>query len=138
MSKFFFQFQMSFIWCTILQMVMKNKSLLHKYFNTMSVCPHGVIRPSTSWPTSNSCGHIKKCDMKVACVKSEKYAFLVILPLGLWGEGKPSYVHYIFGQGEFKLGILKLTLLFHHLPNISPKQMFALAHLGRTRKAGTS
>ena len=40
------------------------------------------------------------------------------------------------GKGEWL--ILKLTLVFYHLHSVGPKPICALAHLGCTRKAGTS
>ena len=51
---------------------------------------------------------------------------------------KLSYVHYIIRQGKVDLRILELTLVFHHLPSVGPKQLCALAHLGSTRAVGTS
>ena len=51
------------------------------------------------------------------------------------GEAKSSYVQYINRLGEAKLCILDLTLMFHHLPSVGPKQLCALAHLGSTRVA---
>ena len=51
---------------------------------------------------------------------------------------QPNYVHYIVMHVEAMLGIQKLISVFHHLPNVSPKQLCALAHLGCTHKAGTS
>ena len=47
-------------------------------------------------------------------------------------------MHYDIGQGEAELHILKLTSMLHYLPGVGPKQLCALAHLGCTRKAGTS
>ena len=67
-------------------------------------------------------------------VTSEKYAFWVTLRL----LGKLSHEQYIIRQGKAELRILELTSVFHHLPSVDPKQMCALAHLGYTRKAGTS
>ena len=62
-----------------------------------------------------------------ACVKSEKYVVWVTLrPLGS------------MRQGEAKLCILKLLLVYNRLPRVSPKQLYVLAHLGCTREAGTS
>ena len=57
---------------------------------------------------------------------------------GPLGEAKLSYVHYIIRRGEAKLCILKLTSVFHCLPNVGPTHLCALAHLGFTRKVGTS
>ena len=54
------------------------------------------------------------------------------------GKAKLSYAQYIIRQGKAELHILELTLVFHHLPSVSPKQLCALAHLGFTREAGTS
>ena len=56
----------------------------------------------------------------------------------LLGKAKPSYVQYIIKRGKGELRILELTSIFHHLPSIGPKQLCALAHLGCTRKVGTS
>ena len=53
------------------------------------------------------------------------------------GKDKPSCVQYIIRQSEAKLRIFELTLVFHHLPSVGPKQLCALAHLGCTREAGT-
>ena len=55
-----------------------------------------------------------------------------------WGEEYPSYAHYVIAQGEVKLGILKLTSMFHHLLRISPKHLCVLASLGCTCKVGIS
>ena len=41
-------------------------------------------------------------------------------------------------QGKAKPRLLKLILVFHHLPSVGSKQLCALAHLGCTREAGTS
>ena len=52
--------------------------------------------------------------------KSEKYAFS---PLDFWdpcSKPEPSYVLYIIKQGKAELRILELTLVFHHLPSVSP------------------
>ena len=54
------------------------------------------------------------------------------------GKAKPSHVQYIIRQGEAELHILELTLVFHHLFSVGPKQLCASAHLGCTREAGTS
>ena len=54
------------------------------------------------------------------------------------GMAKSSYVHYISRKDEAELRVLKLTSVFHHLPSVDPKQLYALAHQGYTRKAGTS
>ena len=51
---------------------------------------------------------------------------------------KPSYIHYIIGQGKAKLRLLKLTPAFHHLPSIAPKQLYALVQLGCMGKVDTS
>ena len=51
----------------------------------------------------------------LTCVKRKKYVVWVTL-------------------GEAKLRILKLTLVFHHLPRLGPKQLCALAHLRCTYK----
>ena len=51
---------------------------------------------------------------------------------------KPSQVQYSSRQGEAKLRILELTSVFHHLPTVGLKQVYALIHLGCTREAGTS
>ena len=59
--------------------------------------------------------------------KSETYAFLVTL--GLLGSMR---------RGEAELGMLKLTLVFHCLPSLSPKMLSVLAHLGCTCVVGTS
>ena len=34
--------------------------------------------------------------------------------------------------------LYKLTLVFHHLASVGPKQLSALAHLGCSHKVGTS
>ena len=54
------------------------------------------------------------------------------------GKAKLSYVQYIIRRGEAELRLLELTLVFHHLPNVGPKQLCALAHLGYTREVVTS
>ena len=54
-----------------------------------------------------------------------------------FNKAKLSYVQYIIMQGEAELRILELTSVFHHLPNVGPKQLCALAHLECTRKEGT-
>ena len=59
-------------------------------------------------------------------------------PWGPRDEEKPSYIHYDIRRVEVKLRILKLALVFHHLPSVSLKQLCALAQLGCTRKAGAS
>ena len=41
-------------------------------------------------------------------------------------------------QSEANPCMLKLSLVFHHLPRVSPKQLCVLADLGCTREAGTS
>ena len=41
------------------------------------------------------------------------------------GRGKPSYIQYIIRQGKAKLSIIELTSVFHHLPSVGPKQLFA-------------
>ena len=51
---------------------------------------------------------------------------------------KLSYAQYIIIWGKAKLCILQLTLVFHHLPSVGPKQLCALAHLGCTHEASTS
>ena len=38
-------------------------------------------------------------------------------------------VQYTIRQGKAELRILGLTLVFHHLPSVRPKQLCALAHL---------
>ena len=47
---------------------------------------------------------------------------------------------YITLSGEAKQNyeLKPLTLVFHQLPSVSPKQLCVLAHLGCTRKVGTS
>ena len=66
----------------------------------------------------------------LACVMSEKYAFLVTLrPLGSKRRGKAK-PHTLRKKAKL--------LAFHHLPCIDAKQLCALAHLGCTREAGTS
>ena len=63
------------------------------------------------------------------------------LPSDSWdpcNKAQLSHVLYIIRQGEAKLCILELTLVFYHLPSVGPKQLCALAHLGCTREAGTS
>ena len=54
------------------------------------------------------------------------------------GKAKPRYVKYIIRQGKAKLRLLELTSVFHHLPSVGYKQLWALAHLGCTREAYTS
>ena len=41
-------------------------------------------------------------------------------------------------QGTAKLRILELTSMFNHHSSVNPKPLYALAHLGCTREAGTS
>ena len=62
-------------------------------------------------------------------------------PWGLSGEAKLSYVYDNIRQSKAKLSYLwlsKLILVFYHLPNVGPKQLCALIHLGCTHEAGTS
>ena len=54
------------------------------------------------------------------------------------GKAKPRYILYIIRWGEAKLCLLELTSVFHHLPSVGPKQLYALAHLGCTYAAVTS
>ena len=51
-------------------------------------------------------------------------------PLGLRSEKKMSYVHYITRGGKAKFRTLKLTSVVNHLPSVSPKLLYAIAHLG--------
>ena len=41
-------------------------------------------------------------------------------------------------QGKAKPRLLKLILVFHHLPRVSPMQLCALAHLECIHEAGAS
>ena len=59
-------------------------------------------------------------------------------PKGSWGKEKLSHMHYVIWQGKAKVRILKLSSVFHHLPNIGPKQLSASEHLGYTHAAGIS
>ena len=59
-------------------------------------------------------------------------------PLGPWGKEKTSCLHYDSMQGEAKLQILKLTLEFHQLCSVGPKQLCMFAHLECTCEAGIS
>ena len=49
-----------------------------------------------------------------------------------------SCVHNVIVRDKDKLHISKLTLVFHYLPSVSPKQLCASAHLGCTHEVGTS
>ena len=108
-------------------------------YKSLSVCPfvHSCVRkvalfPAVVWQNVSN----KSC---LVCGKIEKYAFWVTLrprPCSPWGKEKLSYVYYVIRQGEAKLHISKLTSVFHHHPNVSSKQLCALAHLGYTREAG--
>ena len=40
-------------------------------------------------------------------------------------------------QGTAKPRILKLNPVFHYVPSVGTKQLYALAHLGRTHEADT-
>ena len=59
-------------------------------------------------------------------------------PLGPLDKDKASYIHYKIRREEAKLRILKLASVFHHLSSVCLKQLYALAHLGCAREAGTS
>ena len=47
-------------------------------------------------------------------------------------------MHYDIWQGKAEMHVLKLTLVLHHHPSVSPKQLCALAHLGCTPELVTS
>ena len=71
-------------------------------------------------------------------VKSEKYAFWVTLrPLGSMSQGEVKIHALQYSARRSRAAYIKLTLVFHHLPSVGPKQLCALAHLGCTREAGT-
>ena len=53
------------------------------------------------------------------------------------GKVKPSYVQYIIRQDEAALHTLELTSVFHHLSNVGPTQLCALAYIGCTLQAIT-
>ena len=62
------------------------------------------------------------------------------IPSDSWdpcGKAKPSHVLYIIRLGEAELCILELTSVFHHLSNVGPTQLCALAYIGCTLQAIT-
>ena len=72
-------------------------------------------------------------------VKSEKYVVWVTLrPLGSMSQGEVKIHALQYSARQSRAAYIKLTLVFHHLPSVGPKQLCALAHLGCTREAGTS
>ena len=80
---------------------------------------------------------ILKLHHKMTLIKVPWYVFRV-KNLHFWSPSKLSHMQYIIRQGEAELHILDLTSVFYHLPSVSPKHLCALAHLGCTRKVGTS
>ena len=59
-------------------------------------------------------------------------------PWGQRGKEKPSYVYHVIRQGKADVHTSKLTPMFYHLLSVGPKQLRALAHLGRTHRVGNS
>ena len=71
----------------------------------------------------------------MVCILSEKYVVLVTLkPLGSTRQGKANLCTLQYHGDEAKLCTLKLTLEFHHLPCVSPKQLCEVVHLGSIQK----
>ena len=82
----------------------------------------------------------------MSLIKSSWYAYRVKnmhfgSPSDSWDQcrkTKLSYAQHIIKRGEAELRILELPSVFHHFAGVGPKQLCVLAHLGRTRKLGTS
>ena len=109
-----------------------------------SVCPFGVgVRRRRHVPLL-SFQFLQAYD-KVSLIKVGWYVLRVKNihswsppdPLGPRDKEKVKYIHFNIRREEAKLCILKLATVFHHLSSVSPKQLYALAHLGCTREVGT-
>ena len=101
-----------------------------------SVCPYVPSRPVMSvcllCHTSNSCSNIKKLDWLKLFGMCLEWKVYFLCNCSLWGKA-----NHVFRLGKAELSILKLPSMFHHLPSVFLKWLFALADLRCTYEAGT-
>ena len=74
------------------------------------------------------------------CLESNKYICILGYLQTLWVyEARQSWATYVHDDSRQSIAdVIKFTPAFHHFPSVGPSWVFALAHLGWTRKVGTS
>ena len=94
---------------------------LYNYFNFCICQDIRTLQPLSSASVGTKVIKVAWFVLRVKNLHSESTSDLQ----GPLGKAKLSYVHCIFRQGEAELCTSKLTLMFHCIPGVSPKQLRA-------------